>query len=87
MTHLHYPQPDHVFNVQSPGYWRITPLLSEEHPHMAWDGQNGLLIIPISHKFLFNKRPKGPHIVHPSTICHLFEESAKANIFVDWSAR
>ena len=34
-----------------------------------------------------NKRPKGPHIVHLSTICHLFEESAKANIFIDWSAR
>ena len=31
----------------------------------------------------YNKRPKGPHIVHLSTICHLFEESAKANIFVD----
>ena len=23
-----------------------------------------------------NKRPKGPHIVHLSTMCHLFEESA-----------
>ena len=34
-----------------------------------------------------NKRPKGPHIVHLSTICHLFEESAKANIFVYWLAR
>ena len=28
-----------------------------------------------------NKRPKGPHIVHPSTMCHLFEESARAAIF------
>ena len=34
-----------------------------------------------------NKRPKGPHIVHLSTMCHLFEESAKADIFVYWSAR
>ena len=34
-----------------------------------------------------NKRPKGPHIVHLSTMCHLFEESAKADIFVCWSAR
>ena len=33
------------------------------------------------------KRPKGPHIVHLSTMCHLFEESAKADIFVYWSAR
>ena len=38
-------------------------------------------------RYTCNKRPKGPHIVHLSTICHLFEESAKANIFVDWSAR
>ena len=30
---------------------------------------------------ILNKRPKGPHIVHLSTICHLFEESAKADIF------
>ena len=30
-----------------------------------------------------NKRPKGPHIVHLSTICHLFEKSAKADIFVN----
>ena len=29
-----------------------------------------------------NKRPKGPHIVHLSTMCNLFEESAKADIFV-----
>ena len=28
--------------------------------------------------FWVNKRPKGPHIVHLSTICHLFEESARA---------
>ena len=25
-----------------------------------------------------NKRPKGPHIVHLRTMCHLFEESVKA---------
>ena len=35
----------------------------------------------------WNKRPKRPHIVHLSTICHLFEKSAKADIFVYWSAR
>ena len=34
-----------------------------------------------------NKRPKGPHIVHLSTMCHLFEKSAKAYIFVYWSAQ
>ena len=39
----------------------------------------------ITHKI--NKRPKGPHIVHLSTICHLFEELAKADIVVYWSAR
>ena len=34
-----------------------------------------------------NKRPKGPHIVHlMSTMCHLFEESVKADIFVYSSA-
>ena len=38
-------------------------------------------------KMYKNKRPKGPHIVHLSTMCHLFEESAKADIFVYWSAR
>ena len=34
-----------------------------------------------------NKRPKGPHIVHLSTMCHLFEKSVKVDIFVYWSAR
>ena len=29
-----------------------------------------------------NKRPKGPHIVHLSTMCHLFNRSARAAIFV-----
>ena len=28
----------------------------------------------------YNKRPKGPHIVHLSKMCHLFEESAKVDI-------
>ena len=28
-----------------------------------------------------NKRPKGPHIVHLSTMCHLFEESARTGHF------
>ena len=28
-----------------------------------------------------NKRPKGSHIVHLSTICHLLEESARGAIF------
>ena len=37
--------------------------------------------------YSINKRPKWPHIVHLSTMCHLFEESAKADIFVYWSAR
>ena len=27
-----------------------------------------------------NKRPKGPHIVHLSTMCNLFEESARATM-------
>ena len=34
-----------------------------------------------------NKRPKGPHIVHLSTMCHLYEESAKMDIFVYLWAR
>ena len=34
-----------------------------------------------------NKRPKGPRIVHLSTMCHLFEQSAMADIFVYWLAR
>ena len=29
-----------------------------------------------------NKRPKGPHIVHLSTMCQLFDRSARAEIFV-----
>ena len=41
-----------------------------------------ILILHIYHtKFhLWNKRPKGPHIMHLSTMCHLFEESAKVDI-------
>ena len=42
---------------------------------------NGIIMV-----WRYNKRPKGPHIVHLSTMCHLFEESAKAEIFVHWSA-
>ena len=35
-----------------------------------------------------NKRPKGPHIVHLSTMCHLFDtRSAREAIFVYSSAR
>ena len=34
----------------------------------------------------WNKRPKGPHIVHLSTMCHLFDRSARAAIFVYSSA-
>ena len=31
-----------------------------------------------------NKRPKGPHIVHLSTMCHLFEESTRQKfLFTD----
>ena len=41
-----------------------------------------LLGIDIDYQLKFDKRPKGPHIVHLSTMCHLFEESAKADIFV-----
>ena len=29
-----------------------------------------------------NKRPKGPHIVHLSTMCHLFDRTTKTAIFV-----
>ena len=35
---------------------------------------------------LQNKRPKGPHIVHLSTMCHIFDRSARAAIFVYSSA-
>ena len=37
-----------------------------------------------------NKRPKGPHIVHLSTMCHLFDRSARAVIFIyssDWKTQ
>ena len=44
-----------------------------------------------SPKFIFpwtqNKRPKGPHIVHLSTMCHLFGGFAKAAILFFRSAR
>ena len=35
-------------------------------------------------------RPKGPHIVHLSTMCHLFDRSARAAIFIyssDWKTQ
>ena len=34
-----------------------------------------------------NKRPKGPHIMHLSTMCHLFDEFTRTAIFVYWLAR
>ena len=34
-----------------------------------------------------NKRPKGPHNVHLSTMCYLFDGSARVAIFVYWSAK
>ena len=37
-----------------------------------------------------NKRPKGPHIVHLSTMCHLFDRLARAVIFIyssDWKTQ
>ena len=33
------------------------------------------------------KRSKGPHNVNMSTMCHLFDGSARVAIFVYWSAR
>ena len=52
------------------------------------DRQRVITIVHLSLRLrCTNKRPKGPHIVHLSTMCHLFEESAKADIFVYWSAR
>ena len=30
------------------------------------------LILSIQYHDIFNKRPKEPHIVHPSTMCYLF---------------
>ena len=32
-----------------------------------------------------NKRPKGPHIVHLSTMCHLVDGSAMAAVLFFWS--
>ena len=46
-----------------------------------------LQIIEEIFKYLnVNKRPKGPHIVYLSTMCHLFDRSARAEIFVYSSA-
>ena len=33
------------------------------------------------------KRPKGPHNMHLSTMCYLFDGSARVTIFVYWSAK
>ena len=37
-------------------------------------------IHPCHTKIKRNKRPKGPHIVHLSTMCHLFDGLARAAI-------
>ena len=52
------------------------------------DGRHALTIAHESLNWLWwpNKRPKGPHIVHLSTMCHLFDRSARAEIFVYSSA-
>ena len=34
-----------------------------------------------------NKGPKGPYLVHLSTMFHLFERSLRAAIFIYWSAK
>ena len=34
----------------------------------------------VCHKTIQNKRPTGPHIMHLSTMCHLFGESTRATI-------
>ena len=43
----------------------------------AWGASMHLLLLSTintmrHHSAFINKRPKGPHIVHPSTMCHLF---------------
>ena len=63
---------------------------------LAWKVRRGHLVIVRPSVCLFvcpsiclsvipsrlqNKRPKGPHIVHLSTMCHLFERSAKGGHF------
>ena len=44
--------------------------------------ENSLMIrsIPQNACGTSNKRPKGPHIVHLSIMCHPFEDSAKVDI-------
>ena len=37
--------------------------------------------------FTYNKRPKGPNIMHLNTMCHLFDRLARAAILFFWSAR
>ena len=44
------------------------------------------LVIP-SQTCYFYKRPKGTHNVHLSTMCYLFDGSARVVIFVYWSAK
>ena len=47
---------------------------------------NKKLLFGYRYNFL-NKRPKGPHKVHLSTMCYLFDGSARVTIFVYWSAK
>ena len=42
---------------------------------------------PNSALSIINKRPKGPHIVHLSTMCHLFDGLARAAILFFRSAQ
>ena len=44
------------------------------------------LLFGYRYNFL-NKRPKGPHNVHLSTMCYLFDRSARVTIFVYWLAK
>ena len=50
----------------------------------VWHVSTGscLNVLHVSTGSCVNKRPKGPQIVHLSTMYHLFEESARAAIFV-----
>ena len=45
-----------------------------------------IIHLSYSLEILINKRPKGPHIVHLSTMCRLFDRSARTEIFVYSSA-
>ena len=63
------------------------PVHAHERAEEVKDIQNhssmSMYDCPLVHQ---NKRPKGPHIVHLSTMCHLFYRSARAAIFVYTSA-